>query len=529
MEICKGKITKTLFWAIFALAFFSCSRGKKDFVPKRQGGDEIRCLFVTPYKKADVSSFIWLSALSREYGLTLNWSVMGEDEWESKKEEALSSAFAPDLLINATKVEDYALHNAFFANLADFIGFDTQNLSILFKEHKDAVRAATLYNGAIYALPSFSAVDNQKAYSHQTKCVLFINQQLLKNLSLKSPETFSEFENTLDFFSKNSIEIPFDFCGWDGNEHSAVMLLGGLGIQLTNGGRNGYFLENNTIKNYFSDTRYKYLLKTLSRWYKKGLIKDISLSSDLESFLSRSHGNSKGEAIVASAIGTEETAQFGKKLSSQYRAILPPMERLCDISEEEFSGIGYRRFWSVDTPNVKADSIALSAQCPKIQTVISFIDTLYSTDYSVQSVFGGIADGVTVKNADFDFTVQTDCDFSNSFGEAGPHFLDTALQLSLPDSFVYAQLERNTYQKLPVKNGSYYPEIYMKYPNEQLKTLGEIEKKTKEIARKARLRWIRGEGDIEKEWKSYLEELEKAGLSSAIKIRQTAYNRYLLK
>ena len=163
------------------------------------------------------------------------------------------------------------------------------------------------------------AVDNQKAYSHPSKCVLFINQQLLKNLSLKSPETFSEFETTLDFFSRHSIEIPFDFCGWDGNEHSAVMLLGGLGIQLTDGGRNGYFLENNTVKNYFSDTRYRYLLKTLSRWYKKGLIKDISLSSDLESFLSRSHGNSEGQAIVASAIGTEETAQFGKKLSSQKR------------------------------------------------------------------------------------------------------------------------------------------------------------------------------------------------------------------
>ena len=37
------------------------------------------------------------------------------------------------------------------------------------------------------------------------------------------------------------------------------------------------------------------------------------------------------------------------------------------------------------------------------------------------------------------------------------------------------------------------------------------------------------EGDIEKEWQAYLEELERAGLSSAIKIRQTAYNRYLLK
>ncbi len=517
--------------------FFSCKKKSSALPAARAPGDEIRALFVTPYRKADPSEFLWLQSLSKEYALNLRWEVLSEEEWQAQKEARLSSPDAPDVLINACTAEDYAHYPAFFLNLAQFVGFSTPNLSLMFKENKNLAQAATMYNGAVYAFPSYSSLEWQQLFLHSAKCVIFINQQWLKALELPIPDTFAELEEVLFAFRTHDCngdgdttdEIPFDFYGWDGEQCSAVMLLGGLGIQLTDGGKNGYFAENDEIKSYFCDTRYKFLLSMLARWYKLGFIRDAALTSDFEGFLSRSHGTRDGFALTGMVIGMEETVQFGKTLSSQYRPMLPPTMRLSEIDENAFSLAGFRRYWGTDSLTIQPDRISLSAQCPQKDAVIAFIDALYGTDWSVQSVFGGIADGVVVKNSDFDFSVHTDIHFSNSFGEVGPHFLPNALSLALPDNFVYAQLERTAYQKLQVKKGNYYPEMYMKYPLEQLKALSDMEKNISEIAHTARLRWIRGEGNIDSEWDSYCAALENAGLASALRVRQAAYNRYLQK
>ena len=538
MGNCTEKLKKSLLVILAVIAlFFSCEKKPSSAVTEREGGDEIRALFVSPYKKADASSFKWLSELCAQKGLDVRWEVLSEEEWQAEKEERLSSANAPDLLINAATSEDYARHPEFFVNLAQFVGYDTPNLSLMYKENKDLSRASTMYSGAVYAFPSYSSLEWQQLFAHSTKCVIFINQQWLKNLNLPIPDTFSDLEEVLSAFRKYDCngdgsafdEIPFDFYGWAGNPHSALMLLGGFGVQFTDGARNGFFAENGEVKNCFSDERYKYFLSILARWYKTGLIRDAALTSDFSGFLARSHGGKNREALVGMCLGTEETAQFGEELASQYRAILPPVMQSADLTDAGISAPAPRRFWNTDSLTIKPDRISMSAQCPKKEAVISLIDSLYSTDWSVQSVFGGILDGVVEKNGDFDFIVHTNLDFSNSFGEAGPHFLDDMLQLSLPDSFIYAQLERNLYQKLQVKKDCYYPEMYMKYPLEQLKALSEMEGKITKIAENARLRWIRGEGDINSEWDSYLQDLELAGLSSAVRARQAAFNRYLKK
>ena len=135
--------------------FFSCKKKSSALPAARAPGDEIRALFVTPYRKADPSEFLWLQSLSKEYALNLRWEVLREEEWQAQKEARLSSPDAPDVLINACTAEDYAHYPAFFLNLAQFVGFSTPNLSLMFKENKNLAQAATMYNGAVYAFPCF--------------------------------------------------------------------------------------------------------------------------------------------------------------------------------------------------------------------------------------------------------------------------------------------------------------------------------------------------------------------------------------
>ena len=56
----------------------------------------------------------------------------------------------------------------------------------------------------------------------------------------------------------------------------AFSLIGSYGIQLTNWGTDGYFVEDGQVKNYAVDERYKALISYLADLYSEGLINQIS-------------------------------------------------------------------------------------------------------------------------------------------------------------------------------------------------------------------------------------------------------------
>ena len=62
-------------------------------------------------------------------------------------------------------------------------------------------------------------------------------------------------------------EIPMDFNGWFGAAYSLTNLIGSYGIQLTNWGTDGYFVEDGQVKNYAVDERYKALISYLADLY----------------------------------------------------------------------------------------------------------------------------------------------------------------------------------------------------------------------------------------------------------------------
>lgn len=533
--------------AIIILLFpilFSCTKDKTSI---SKDSKTITALFVYKYQRLDLNNFMWLKNLAYKHNITINWVCKSEDEWNREKNYYFSNKNIPDILINATEPADYASYPNLFTDFNNIIGDATPNIIAMFSKSVELRMAASNYEGTIYALPSFIPFEPQIA------SVIFINQQWLKRLQLKVPETLEDMTNVLKAFKEldankngdSEDEIPLDFTGWAGNTNSALMLLGSFGIQLTNGGKNGYFLENDIVKNFYIDVRYKTLLSYLSQWYKEGYFKESALYDvPYSSYIRRSHSAGNGLATVGIALGKEETEQFGQDLASQYISIIPPVEKDFENS--------YKRTWSYDytSQNIKTDRIALNNKCKENTNIIAFIDSLYDIDNSIQSYFGGIADGfvekidIDIKNSDTENqkkaetnkylykilsdknkALPIDTRRSNAFCELGVSYIPKNTIIALPYDFTYAQLERKNYQKLTPKKGCYYPEIYVKYSKSQTKTLNDIEKNINIIAEKARLRWIRGEGNIEEEWDKYVNDIELAGLYDAIKIRQAAFNK----
>ena len=487
----------------------------------------IHALFVSPYDDVSLKNCFWLKSLALEQKIYVDWEVISADEWEKCKQQRLESGEIPDILINALESGDFVLYEGKFEDLAKHINYETPNIVKMFRETKDLHNIAALYSGEIFALPSYSALTSQISASNSSKSVMFINQSWLKKVNLEPPKTFDDFEAVLRRFrvydcnsdGDVSDEIPFDFHGFFGDSHSVFMLLSSFGLQFTDSGKDGYFMENRNVKSAYIDPRYKYLLEKLSRWYKEGLIREAALISSYSSFLDRSHGRKNGSALVGCVLGNEETAQFGANLASSYRVMLPPIAT--------FEGEECNVKWSQDVFSVRENVLSISAECPKKAEVMRFIDSMYSADMSIYSLFG--SSEFVEKRGNLDYEVKTNEKHLDSFGFSGPHFVEAGTLLSLPDPFTYALLERTQYQKFAVNQGDFCPEIFLKYPHNQLKSLYALQLQINKEAKDFALQVIRGEKNIEEDWQSYEAKLINLGLEKAIASRQAAYNRVFKK
>jgi len=516
---------------IFSLCMLSsCDKvgevlGKKS--EERVYDGVIRALFVSPYDDVSLKNCFWLKNLAMEQKIYIDWEVISADEWEKCKKQRLESEEIPDIFINALETGDFVLYEGKFENLEKHIGYDTPNISKMFRETKDLINISSMYSGELFALPSYSAAASQISSSNGSKSVLFINQSWLKRLKLNTPATFDELEAVLRRFRVSdcnldgdvSDEIPFDFHGFFGDPQSAFMLLGAFGVQFTDSGKDGYFMENRQVKSAYIDPRYKYLLAKLARWYKEGLIRDAALISSYSSFLDRSHGRKNGSALVGLVLGKEESAQFGNNLASSYRVIPPPVVT--------FEGEEREVKWSQDVFALRENVVSISSECPKKDAVMRFIDSIYSADMSIYSLFGDSE--FVEKRGNLDYKVFENENHLDSFGFTGPHFLESGILLSLPDSYTYALLERTQYKKFAVNQGDFCPEIFLKYPHSLLKSLSEAQVKINKVAKDFALEVIRGERNIEEDWQSYEAELKSLGLEKTLAARQAAFNRTFKK
>ena len=91
--------------------------------------------------------------------------------------------------------------------------------------------------------------------------------------------------------------------------------------------------------------------------------------------------------------------------------------------------------------------------------------------------------------------------------------------------FVSYKTAWDTYGNAGVLNTEIWPRPY--YLNEDA---NKIYRMTTDIfyhVNTTRARWITGEGDINKEWDSYIKKLESLGVNDMVTIMQSAYDSYL--
>ncbi len=285
-------------------------------------GDKVKltAVFIAHPLTTDLENMKWLAEIEDEAGVDVEWEVIRAD-WDTTKPTRFAAGDVPDLLFNATADSDYVTYNGLFVDLTDYLTADlAPNINAMFTEEPDTKVLATTPEGKIFGIPKF------QGKWPSTNTVFFINKVWLDNLGLEVPTTFSEYKAVLEAFRDNDAngngdpndEIPMDFNGDYNGAYGLFNLVGGLGIQLTNWGTDCYIAEDGQVKNYAVDDRYKLFIKYINSLYSEGLINPNGLTNDYSTFQSLSRGNEKGEAVVGSVFGWEETDKFGTELYSQY-------------------------------------------------------------------------------------------------------------------------------------------------------------------------------------------------------------------
>ncbi|WP_349772288.1 extracellular solute-binding protein [Lederbergia citrisecunda] len=482
----------------------------------------------------DVSNMDWLKEAEKKAGVEIEWQEVSSD-WEKIKQDLLFSGEIPDLIIGPNAITDaeFAQYPGMFQDLTELIEKHGPNVQQMFQDKPETEVIATQLDGKIYGLPKY------QPFGTETATRQFINKQWLDQLGLEVPTTWDELFAVLVAFKENDVngngdpndEIPMDFAplGMGGfNFFHPTVLLGSVGITITNGGGQGYFVENGVVKNFFIDERAKELITFLHKCWDAGVLTEDILSRDYATYQSVARGNGE-TANVGFTWGWELSERFGNTLASQYVS-LPPLQ-VSSSSDKQVS-------WSYDFYGLTygANMVQMSATAKDKDAAMKFINELYDPIVSMQVLFGSVGSNIS-DNGEGTYTVLPPEDlgmdpatwkWTTTWGDNGPMYIPDSSQIT-PSSDLEAIVEQTKPLKAALdginKEKDVYPEIFIKYSPEDYYVLTQLNSTLMNLSMGAFGKWIT-EGGMEEEWDAYVQQLESIGITRTIDMMQKYYDEY---
>lgn len=482
----------------------------------------------------ELAKMEWLTEAAKRANVEIKWQEVTAD-WGQKKAALLAGGDVPDLIIgpNAITDADYSQFPGLFADLTDLIAKDAPNVQAMFDAKPETKTISTQADGKIYGLSKY------QRFWPATVSRQYINQQWLDNLGLQMPTNWDELFNVLLAFKEKDAngdgdlndEIPMDFApvgtGGFGYFHPTV-LLGSLGITLTDGSGQGYFLEDGKVKNFLLDDRYKTFVEFLNKCFAAGLINKEVFTQDYTKYQSVARGTGD-KAKVGFSWGWEVTDRFGNTVAPQYTAMAPLKFSADDNTQQSWD-------YDYNSLNYGVNVVSISAKSKNKDAAMRFVNELYDPKVSMQVLFGSI--GPNIKdNGDDTYSVLPPADaamdpgtwkWTSSFADNGPMYIADSLNLTLGTDM--QSVGKQTDPLMSVINGidkdkDVLPSMFIKYSSADNNTMSLNNTNLMNLAMAKFSQWVT-KGGIEKDWDSYVKNAQKTGVQQNIEIMQKYYDDY---
>ncbi|KRE47081.1 ABC transporter substrate-binding protein [Paenibacillus sp. Soil522] len=474
----------------------------------------------------------WLQKAEDAAGVDIEWQEITAD-WGQKKGTMLASGDTPDLFVGANVITDadFAQFQGLFQDLTGLLD-QAPNVQEMFTSKPETKIIATQPDGKIYGLPKYQRFWPASATRQ------YINQTWLDNLGLAMPTNWDELYNVLVAFKEKDAngngdpndEIPMDWPGGIGGFFNPAVLLGGLGITLSDGSGQGYFVEDGKVKNFLTDERYEKMVVFLNKLYKAGLINPEVFTHDYSKFQSVARGEGD-KAKVGFTWGWVASDRFGEQLAPQYTSMSPL---------KESAGFSGKLSWSYDfsTLNYGVNHIVMSAKTKNKEAAMRFINELYKQEVSMQVLFGSL--GTNIKdNGDGSYSVLPPADskmdpgtwkWTSTWADSGPMYIADSLNLTLGKD-----MQEVLVQSEPLKDAlsvdtekDVFPGMFIKYTTADNNAMSLSNTNVMNLANTNFAKWVT-KGGVEAQWDEYVKQSKKAGLDQNIEIMQKYYDEYMSK
>jgi len=399
--------------------------------------------------------------------------------------------------------------------LNDMIAKYAPNWQKAFQERPIIRKAITFPDGKIYSLPYYREILND----YGIRDTQFINAKWLKDLGLKMPGTTEEFYQVLKAFRKgiNDGVLPKNGIPWalwyhaysNGGEFE---LYNAFGLWMAGSGSGAEkYLSVNSGKVEFGATDRKLIAAAdyLHRLYAEKLV-----SEDMFTISGNDHTIRIRTNPPIIGAGSEYFIQ------AALEDFFDPMPPLAGPD-------GTRRFRSMPI-RMETNKFVIYKKLANPEVMVRFIDNWAEQDFAARASYGG---STLIANKDGTYTTQGT---GEDWYKYGPHNqFPTYISKATADKIAWTgeqgEREKNVRDVfLPFIWPQDRHFAYITYNSDEQSELAILSKDIGDYVKTSIAGWI-VKGGAEAGWDEYLKQLEKLGLSKAMKIYQTAYDRFSTK
>lgn len=487
-------------------------------------------------------------------GVKLDFMFLPTDGTEAKQKLSLMVAGGetlPDILVLGLSDSERFTYGSqgYFLPLNDYLENDAYYWNESMdkwatpKQKEDVVKYAASADGNIYAYPQFycDPADASALY-------MSINKVWLDNLGLEVPTTTDELYNVLKAFKEQDAngngnpddEIPLiGHTGWMGNVNLFLMnafqydaFAGDFGYQLN--------VEDGKVTAPFVTDAYREGLRFIRKL----------VSEDLLSALSYSQKDSELKAIMQAPADQDTTVgvlvghpspMFGSEVPRTLDYVGIPALTGPDGTRWAPFGLQLGSYWFHITADCKNPELAFRVMDACAETTLSM-----SIRFGVEgenwvyvdggpSRYSGIGDDYkAVYNQEANpelpapWTTENNTIWhANIFNMLPPKLMGGNLTTPYESQYQEWKLGELCFNTFPQRYNLHPAEMPMKviFTEDELDQIGEIEATLRTYVDESMTRFALGDLDIEKDWDSYLKELENIGLSQYLEVSQIAYDR----
>ncbi|MCL2832524.1 MAG: extracellular solute-binding protein [Treponema sp.] len=300
--------------------------------------------------------------------VVIDWLEIPQADYAQKVNLLIASGDLPDALNGPN---DIPPNISVLASLGDIINKYAPNLTKLFNDRPDLLKALKNADGKIYSLPG-----DAETFQNTVPQNLFINKVWLDKLGLPVPKTTDDFYNTLKAFKdKDPGAAGSDFTGLSVNNSVGVggiqYFFGawGLLVDLSDRANQNYaMVKDNKVIFAPAQQGYKDGLLWLNKLYAAGLLDPESFTMTTEQYLAKF----MNKDVLGSMISFAPDQQVGNRGSQDFVPV-PPLK-----------GPNGDQLWLKGQPGVFG-RFAITKKCVAPEIIVRWFDNnMSSLEYALE-------------------------------------------------------------------------------------------------------------------------------------------------